>query len=175
MTTMKQVFFCFLFIPVIFANCGNRDPDKIEVRTASFEDYNITIPKDWNYIHKPDSAAFVSKDNRYSLTINVNPYDKNKSSEELSKLFQKFLDIRLEAEKTATNNDIELTPVKINKANHHIYSRFNGYEITPKRFFECLMTAEKGKLVTVYIESFTDDQEYFLNLSGKIINSLEIK
>ena len=147
----------------------------IEVKTSSFEDYNISIPKNWNYKHDSERAIFISDDNNCSLTISVFTYNKKLKSGELKDIFENYVNTRIKAEKEATKNDIKLTPIQINSENEFVYTRFNGLEKNTNRFFECLIIAENGKIITAYVESINIDQKKFLILSDKILTSLEVK
>lgn len=146
----------------------------IPFRTVGFDDFEVTIPESWVYKHDKNVVIFISNDNKFNLTISINKYDKNISKNDEG-IFNEYLHARLKAEKEAAKNEIIISPIKINKENHYIYTKYNGVEKKLNRNFACLITAENGEIITLYIESINVDQKDFLLLSNKIIESLKTK
>lgn len=150
----------------------------LEVKIARCEDYNIAIPKDWLYEDDPEKAFFIAPDGKCQITISVYTYDNSLDIMELKKVFEDYLNIRLQKEKESAQYDLELGPAAIHIKEGLLFTKYRGEEKTLNRFLSCFIVAQKGKLVTVYCESIigeTAKTEEFFALSEELFNTLEIK
>ena len=155
------------------ANAGQ----KSKMKTYRHADFSVTVPFDWEETKKSndETVILISKNGKDQITISVMYFKPDIKKEEVKKSFQRYLEARRNAEKTETGGKVVLTDAKVTDNNEYLFTKYGGYEKSRDRRFIALVTAEKGKLLTFYVESLKTSDEHTNTLAAEIFDSVEIK
>lgn len=93
---------------------------------------------------------------------------------EQRKAFERYLEIRLDAEKAEAKGNLMLTKPQVREQEHHLFTKFGGYEKGTDRRFIALITMEKGKLLTFYVESLATSDDHVNALASQIFDGIEV-
>ena len=150
---------------------------KVKMKTYRHSVFSVSVPMDWEEKRESNDETVIlnSKNGKDQLTISVMHFKPGTKKEDLKKSFERHLVARHQAEKVEAKGKVMLTDAKINDNGDFLYSKYGGYEKSIDRRFIALVTAEKGKLFTFYVESIGTSDEYTNNIAAEIFNSVEVK
>ncbi len=95
--------------------------------------------------------------------------------DDIKKSFINYLEARRKAELAETNGKVTLTDAKVNDGGDYLFTKYGGYEKAIDRRFIALITAEKLKLFTFYVESTGANDSYVNDLAAKTFDRIEVK
>ncbi|MDO8554571.1 MAG: hypothetical protein Q7S22_07215 [Candidatus Micrarchaeota archaeon] len=144
----------------------------------STADYEVCVPLDWKVFKSNEETGVIilrSSDNTYNMVISPTYYDSTLEQVKIEELFKRSLEVRINAERTSTKNDLVLSDQNVIVNKERIYVKYSGYEKVLLRIFTTFVIAEKGKLIFFYIESIGTNQEIFFNVCDLIVSSINVK
>ena len=94
---------------------------------------------------------------------------------EINRIFDRVFRIRLNAEEASLSADDIVQAFPEGADEEAIWRGFAGFEHALKRHFNGLIVAERGKLVTLYLESVDRQDQDHQSLIDSIYSSLHIK
>lgn len=150
---------------------------EVQTKTYRHADFSVRVPFDWEEptMSTDETVVLESKNKKASMTISVMHIEDGIEKAELKAAFMKFVQTRRNAEKEAATENVFLTEANVVDKGHMLYTKFGGYEKGADRQFIALITAERGKLLTFYIESVETTDGYVNNLAANVFNSIEVK
>lgn len=147
-----------------------------KMKTHRHSDFSVNLPRDWKELESDDETVVLgSKNGKDRLTISIMRLKPGLSSKETRAYFEKILNIRLAAEKQVVDKDVMLTKPHIVAKETYIYAKYGGYEKSRDRRFIALLTSEKNKLLTFYVESLKTSDNHINTLAAAIFGTIVVK
>lgn len=149
-----------------------------QIRRYADHAVEVLLPPDWLMLEPEGEDApvvFLAPDERSRLTLSYFFYDAELPRDELDRVFDQMFGIRLDAEKAHLSTDDIVQAFPGGADEEAIWRGFAGFERSRERHFNGLIVAERGKLVTLYLESMDRPDEDHQALVESIFRSLRIK
>lgn len=150
---------------------------QLKMKTFRHSDFSVSVPVDWEVARdsSDETVGLVSKNGRDRLTISVMYFKAGVHNEDIKRSFSNYLEARRKAEIAETNGNVMLTDAKVNDGGDYLFTKYGGYEKAVDRRFIALITAEKLKLFTFYVESTGTNDSHVNELAAKVFDSVGIK
>ncbi|GEM_PF-5631702 len=177
---MKR-FIAIIFAISIITGCGkNDDAGKIPKDARNLvqhADFTFMAPLDWNVVEKEstkDKFVFQSQDGKSKLTISMLYCDKALKQDEVANLFKTTAENKRKAELEAKPS-MELSDTMVGSGKGYLYAKFAGVDKSHDRSSATLITSEKGKIFTLYLELAGTNKDSVTAISNDIFSNFNVK
>lgn len=141
------------------------------------KDFDFLIPTDWNFLEgesQPDNVVFQSPEGNDRLMISILCLDTSMSTEELKTAFERIVEHRRNAEKEIQPAP-NLTNYQITENDGYIYTKWGSWISSEKMRGFTLITLEKNKIYTLFLESFGTNDEHLNKTADLVCESFQAK
>jgi hypothetical protein len=146
-------------------------------RVFTHNDFELLVPKNWAFVQeesKRETVIFRAPDRNAQLTISLMYYKPTISKRELEKMFKRYVEVRRKAETDVKPCPV-LTDYTINAGDGYWYTKYAGREKSTDQCSATLITAENGKMFTLYVEGNEIDHDLLNGLATHIFSNFKVK
>lgn len=174
---MRKFFTTTLFVAGLLSLGVTEAGQKLKMKTFHHSDFSVSVPIDWEETRdsNDETVVLTSQNGKDRLTISVMYFKAGVKNDDIRKSFGNYLEARRKAEISETNGKITLTEAIVNDGGDYLFTKYGGYEKAIDRRFIALITAEKLKLFTFYVESTGTNDSHVNDLAAKTFDSIEVK
>lgn len=174
---MRKLFTTTLFVAGLLSLGITEAGQQLKMKTFLHSDFSVSVPADWEETRDSNDETIVlaSQNGKDRLTISVMYFKAGVKKDDIKKSFINYLEARRKAELAETNGKVTLTDAKVNDGGDYLFTKYGGYEKAIDRRFIALITAEKLKLFTFYVESTGANDSYVNDLAAKTFDRIEVK
>ncbi len=144
-------------------------------RIVSFHGGSVALPTSWEGTKGSNGQPFIAQaaDGQIQATLSIYYFSPGASSDDDKRVLDRFLMLRLQAEKEGGTDVTLSTPPHLTEHNGTMVATFEGGEATRKRF-TAKLAMQGGTLAVVYLEALGRGKDPFAEVAPKIFGSLRV-